>query len=496
MATTLGIDIGAHGIRGALIRSSLRTLTIERYVEAPIEALTPDAPNEELRYAAVRELIAQLPEPPDAIVMAIDGARASLRVISVPQAAKKRIGEVLPFELESLLPFAVDEAVLDHQEIGVREGELAVLAAAVPEQVVAETLDGLAAVGVQPRELAVGGAALDGLMSFLALPEDAVTLLLHLDARASDVCVARGKVCELARTLNEGTEGLLVNPFSFRAALHQTVMKYRAEGGREIDRVLVMGEGANDPRVLARIGEALSSPGGTPSALIEPVSLPSAQGTDLEPSPVFGKALALAGRTLRRGKRLDLRKGKFALPRGVSQLREYAVLATLCLFAITLTYAFSVWASYRALSEERDALAAKLGKVTEQHFGIATTSPTRARELLEGGGASKDPLPRFDAFRVLGAISAAVPASIVHDTRRLEITIDEGGQTGSFTLQGQLPDLTARDTVADALDAHECIEQIERGKTSTVPGGERKNYVLEGQIACPGAKKTKAKKTK
>jgi hypothetical protein len=166
------------------------------------------------------------------------------------------------------------------------------------------------------------------------------------------------------------------------------------------------------------------------------------------------------------------------------------------LVAVILSYTFSVWAEYRALSEERDALANKLAKVTELHFGESTGSPTRARELLEGGGGSRDPLPRFDCFKALGVISAAIPDSIKHDTRKLEITLDEGGQTGSFSIQGSLPDLVARDAVADALDSHECIEQVERQKTSSMPGQDRKNYTLEGVIACPGTKKAAKSKKK
>jgi Tfp pilus assembly PilM family ATPase len=488
--TTLGIDIGWHSVRGALVRSTLRTLTVERYVEVNLQPLTPDATQEQIIHAALRELMHELGEPPDVVIMAIDGTRASLRVVEIPLAAKKRIADVLPFELESVLPFAVDEAVIDYQDVNVRGTNLAVLAAAVPDLAVSEFLEDVALAGLHPRELAVGGAALDGLLHFIAAAEETGTMLLHLDKHATEVCIVRGKSCELARTLNEGAGGALERPYQFRNALHQTLMKYRSEGGPAVERVVVMGEDAHNPELLQRISEALG-------LQVEVVSLPGIGESEMTPSPIFGKALGLAARSLRRGKRLDLRKGKFALPRGVSQLRDHAVLASVGALAVVLSYTFSVWAEYRALSEERDALAERLGKVTETHFAESTKSPTRARELLEGGGQSKDPLPRFDAFRALGAISAAFPDNIKHDTRKLEITLDEGGQTGTFALQGQIPDLSARDQVVDALDGHDCIEQLERGKTSTVPGAtDRKNYTLEGLIACPGAKRTKgAKKT-
>ena len=486
MATTLGIDISQRSVRGALLRTGMRNMEIERYVEVPIPAIEAGAPGESVLHAAVRDLFAQLGTTPDNVIAAIDGARASLRVVSIPVAARKRAAEVLPFELDPLLPFPIEESLVDYQEVRAQGTDVALMAAAVQESVVQEVLESLGRLDIQPRELAVGAAALDGLSPFLAQPADEAWLLLHLDTEACDVCVLRNGACELARTLDEGVNTLSTRPAGFRNALSQTIMKYRADGGPLINKVLLMGEESADPRLADYLGQELNLP-------VERLSPPAAKNVQTAASPAFGKALALAGRTVRRGKRLDLRRGRFALPRGMSQLREYATLAVGCALALILSYSFRVWAEYRVLGEERDALQEKLSKITEQHFGESTTSPKRARELLDGGGANKDPLPRFDALRALGAISAAVPLSVTHDTRKLDITLDETGQTGTFELQGQLPDLAARDQVADALDGHECIEQLERGKTSTVPGGERKSYTLSGTIACPGVAKAKGK---
>ena len=475
----------------------MRNMEIERYVEVPIPTLTGSPAQghaateagthqDGVLQAAVRDLFTQLGQSPDSVIAAIDGSRASLRVVQIPVAARKRAAEVLPFELDPLLPFPIEEALVDYQEVRTNGAEVALMAAAVQESVVQEVIESLGRLDIQPRELAVGAAALDGLAPFLAQPAEEVWLLLHLDMETSDVCVLRSGACELARTLDEGLEALNSQPASFRNALSQTIMKYRADGGPLINKVVLMGEGTADPRLADYLAQELN-------LTVERLNLPSPKNVQTQPSPAFGKALALAGRTIRRGKRLDLRRGRFALPRGVSQLREYALLAACCTLALILSYSFRVWAEYRVLGEERDALQEKLAKITEQHFGESTKSPNRARVLLEGGGASKDPLPRFDALRALGAISAAVPQSVVHDTRKLEISLDETGQTGTFELQGQLPDLTARDQVADALDGHECIEQLERGKTSTVPGQERKSYTLSGTIACPGTVKAKGK---
>jgi hypothetical protein len=212
----------------------------------------------------------------------------------------------------------------------------------------------------------------------------------------------------------------------------------------------------------------------------------------------MARAFALAARTAGRGKRLNLRTGKFALARRADELRQYAMLGLLCLLGIVVSYSFSMWAEYKSLTEQRDTLAEELHQVTEQYFRVGTRSPKSARELLEGGGKKLDPLPHFDAFHTLAVLSGAVAPSIRHDARRVEIQLDEVGQAGKFEIQGLLADLNERDTIVTALDAHDCIGAIEPGKIQSVPGEERKSYTLEGEIACPGTvpegKDKKAKK--
>jgi general secretion pathway protein L len=481
MATFLGIDIGKRSVRGALLRTSMRSFEIERYVEIPVSALT-GAPQGRVYGPALRELLSLLPSAPDSVFAAVDGMRGSLRIVGIPAAARKRAAEVLPFELESLLPFPPDEAVLDFQELGEEAGELKLMAAAVPEAAVAETLELLNEGGIAPRELSLGGLSLEGLLNFLVLPRDEAFLLAHIDSEQSDLCVVRNGRVELGRTFDEGNDSIRAGTRAVHNALHQSVMKYRAEGGPLVQKLILMGEAALDPHVVRSLGEALHIPA-------EPLSLPPSKGSPGPISPAFGKALGLAARPLRRNKRIDLRKGKFAAQGGAQHLRAYALLAAASSLTLVASYTFSIWAEYRVLAAERDALSAQLETITEQRFGEKTGSVTQARALLEGGARAKDPLPRFDAFRVLGVISSAFAQGVTHDTRKLEIQLDEGGQTGKFELQGQIPDLAARDAVAEALEAHECIEALERGKTSTVPGQDRKTYLLEGVIACPGGAK-------
>src|SRR5436853_87914 len=132
MATFLGIDIGKRSVRGALVRTSMRSFEIERYVEIPVSALT-----------------------------------------GAPQ------GRVY---------------------------------------------------GTALRELSLGGLSLEGLLNFLVLPRDEALLLVHIDSEQSDLCVVRNGRVELSRTFDEGNESIRAGTRAVHNALHQSVMKYRAEG--------------------------------------------------------------------------------------------------------------------------------------------------------------------------------------------------------------------------------------------------------------------------
>lgn len=498
MANILGIEMTPRAVRGALVRTSFGKHEILRYLEVAVEPMGEEGSHEAATKLALEQLIADAGGAVTTVT-SMDGSKASLRGLSLPAGAAKHADAVVPGELDQLIPFSIDEAVIDHQPVGTRDGELQLLTVAVPEERVEEELSRLAGYGVDPQQLAVDGACLDGLSTALGeMPEGEVWLLLHVAPDHSELCMLRGGVCEQARTLDVGLDEVRDRPKAIQRALAQSLAKYRADGGAAPGRLIVMGDAADDAPLTAWFGELLELPS-------EAVSLPAPEGAS-EPSPRFAKALALSLRMVDRTRRLNLRKGRFAASNQANQLGQYVGLAAACVAAIVVSFIFSTWAQISALEAETESLKDQLEQVSERRFGVATRSARQARSMLEGGTKSGDPLPAFDGLRALAAISDAIATDIEHDARKLEIQLDESGAVGNFELQGSLPDLAARDRVAAALEEHECISELERGKTSSVPGKERKNYTIEGTIACPGAaqansgkkgkKRRKAKKKK
>ena len=479
MSLILGIEFTPRAIRGAFLRTTLRGFEMERYGEVPIPRGAGD--DADALREAVHEVMRQSPRPADRVIAALDGQAASLRLIQLPAGVEKKAGEVLPGLLESVLPFDIEDAVVDHQIVARSDDEIQVMAVAVPRESVASRLAELQAAGINPRELAVGASAFDGLGTLLPESMQGRTLLvIDVCHQSTDFCILSGGQCTFARTLSGGLD--LVESGhrqQLASALQRTLASYRAQRFEEPELILLSGETATMESAKQWLSEQLGIDCGV-------VPLPAAPGADEETLPKFARAAALAARTTARKKRLDLRQGEFASKAAAGQIRKNLRLIAVCAVAIMLSFGVSLLARYRVARAEHDQLVERLSTVSEDLLGESTRSAVYARELLTSGRRANDPLPRLDAYDVLETISESIPPDIEHDTRRLVIEIDEQDGGGRFEIQGTVGSIAERDRIVESLQTQECFAEVEKGSISAAAEG-RKDYKLVVNIDCPAA---------
>jgi type II secretion system protein L len=481
MPRILGLDIGTHAVRGTLVRTAVRRSELLQYLEVPIEeAHDPQGRADALR-DSVRSLLDQLGQrSPDGVVAELDGHEASLRIVDLPAGAAKRVGEVLPFELEAVLPFPVEEAVVDYQPIERDSETFRLLATAAPKSKVAARLEQLRDAGADARELAVGAAALEGLTPVLPqLQTGGPHVLVDVGEHTTDVCILREGRCHLARTLSSGMTSVREGRRgALEAQLRHTLANYRAQGGAEPEVVFLAGDAASFPNATEWLGEIAG-------VECRVLPLPPAEGADDSTRPRFARATALAGRVAYRGKRLDLRQGEFARPRAMGALRQHTRLIAICAAVVLLSFSFSSYARWAILADEREALRGELSRMTERLFDEEATTPDQARALLTGKAGPSDPLPRFDAFDVLDAISRSVPDGITHDTRRLHIELEDKTHKGSFEMEASVDSNSEAEQIRGQLNEHRCIEKANIGRITSGPGNEGRSYRLEAVVKCP-----------
>lgn len=507
MASLLGIEIGEGAVRGALVRTGFRKVLIARYAEVPILppaelAMGEDGQaivHEDPTRGAVQELMRLSSPPTPATIVALPGDEASIRRIDLPAAAIKKIDELLPIEMEAVVPFDPEVTMLDHQVIGVDGGLARVLVAAVPKERVRERLGVWQSLGLEPQELAVGAASLEGLARLVpVLAEPGPHVVLHLSARRTEVCILVNGRAELARTISIGATELAEASRAASSAyggggraaaaaerlgreLRQTLAAWRMQGGAVPAGLHLSGEGLHDGVAVAWVSEVLAQP----AAILDLPDATPPSNLDVPTRARFAIALGLAARAMGKDKRIDLRKGEFVARRTTGLVRQHAGLFAACGAALVTSFLFSTYAQWSVLDNRRLALETELESVTRDRLGQATTSPTQARSLLESGGRRNDPLPRFTAYDAMAAISAAIPADIEHDVQRLHVDLGDDRSGGHFELAGVVSSIEEIDRISQALGDNPCFREIERGPV-TQAHDSRRSYRIEADILCPG----------
>lgn len=459
----------------------MRGAEIEGYAEAPLPFSAESESQTNLLSEAIGQVLAQGTRAPDRIIASLNGEAASLRLLDLPAGIEKKAAEVLPGELGALLPFDIDDAVLDYQIVGRDDSTIQLMAVAAPRQHVADRLHELQSAGVDPRELAVGAACFDGLGALLAesLGESSV-LVIDVGPKNTDFAVLTNGLCTFARTISGGMD--LVESgqrAQLGAALQRTLASYRAQRAEEPSRILLAGETAPMESARQWLREQLGVDCGV-------APLPPAAGADEETLPKFTKAAALAARSITRRKQLDLRRGEFASAAAAGQIRKHIRLIAVCFAAVVLSFSVSLMARYRVARAEHEQLTATLAEVSKDLLDEEAHSAMHARELLTAGPRIDDPLPRFDAYDVLEAISESIPVEIQHDTRRLLIEIDDSGDEGRFEIQGTVGSIAERDRLVEQLQAHRCFADVQKGSISTAVA-DRKDYKLVVNVECEDA---------
>lgn len=478
MARILGIDITNTSIRAVMVRTGFRKVEVARYLAVPLARFA----NQEVAAVEVSEAIRgvwrALGQAPDLIVTDMPGDRVSLRTLQLPITASKHIGQVLPFELDSLLPFSAEAAIIDYQTVAVTRDEIKLLVAAAVRKQVESRLSELRQYGIEPHILTAGAATLEGLAPLAAeLRQEAPIMVADIGFNHADLCILRAGRCEAARTLSVGAGSPPHKPpEELWRGIQRTIAAYRTAGGEPLRCIYVAGEGVSTG-IYGWLTEALQLPAGL-------LPLPSTPDVDPNSLPLFARAAAMAGHGAISGRKIDLRQGEFARPRAAGVLWRHAKLLGACAVAILLSLCFSVYAQRSVLLEEQKALRAGLKEITKEVFGKAADDVGEVEKMLSRG-ATDDPLPRFDAFDALETVSNAVPPEVTHDVSRLTVEVGDYNRDGRFELRGTLGSIEQRDALTAQLEKNECFKEIKKGRTS--PGREpnRINYQIEASLQCP-----------
>jgi general secretion pathway protein L len=359
------LEIGGAELKAAVVQTSFRDYKVAAFHRLP---LANGATAEELK-----RFLEQHAAPGDTILTALPGDRVTWRTFYLPFRDFKKVAQTVPFELESSVPFGLDEVVVDYQILHRDRSGTTVLAALVQKEDLERHLQLLQQGGADPKIVDfVPLATLNTLSLVPNLPPTFV--FLDFAPLASTVALYRERELAGLRTLshaipaaaNNGNGGPVETAHDLDvdglvAELRWTLL---ALNGAPLDEQMVCyvaGDAAILDAVVRPLADALPFDVRRLDRM-QLRNLPRDIGTQ---APAFSSSLGLALREVAPNTSLgvNFRRGEFTFRRAQQELRRAVRnLAILGLVVVALTLVDMGVKRYQ-LARQADAIDAQIQRV-------------------------------------------------------------------------------------------------------------------------------------
>jgi type IV pilus assembly protein PilM len=527
----LGIDLGTNGIKAVSMRRKGRRAVITGVYTAAIPRETAARPSLETLSAAVAALLKEHRIRADRFVSAFPLYSALVRTTVVPFRGTGKIRQVIRFQAEPLIPFPIEEMLVDfHETRAAEENRTPVLIIAAKKELVARHIQILTDGGIDPEIVGLDALALANnyLLRAGNAPADELAMLVDIGATKTVLVIVRGGTVLLARNINVGgddvteaiqkecgidfpaAEALKRERGSAlpggesppgeaapgEAALHKAIGPVLTRLNREIDRSLrsisATLTGSTVSRVLLSGGGALlrgarelfAKEFNCRAEFLSSLSPFAGSPPDEEMCPAAVAAgLAVQGLGLEKAQ-VNLRREEFSWGGGLGRAGRPLAVAAVLLLLLAGVAGWRFAASFTAVRQEHAALADELERIYRETFPDgATVEPAAvASEMEKRIGQYREAHKSFfslastgvSSLEILREISERIPPDLKARITDLTIGQEEVEMTGLIDNAGDA------DKIKMALKTSPYFESVD--VPSTTASGAKQKFKLKATI--------------
>jgi general secretion pathway protein L len=443
-----GIEIGTDHIAAVQTGTGLKGRRIRACIRIPLQAGGMEE--------GLDILAATLDLKHDVCRVTIPEEMVSFRNVPMPFTDARKVRQALPFEVESMLPYPVEDLLIDFvTTTGVSGG--GVLAASVRKTDLSGYLGLLQSKGIDPDVVEVRGAPLASwLLSQPGVPDNFLVLDVE-EARHTlvlclqrEIALIRSAVAvvsdrDIPVSLAPGS-GESMDPFfmSLGAAVHRTVHAFTAGAGIEErpERLFFTGERVQAPLCADILNRLLGMPA-------EPIDVSRDKRLRIEGDMVgewsgalMSGALSLALRNGRGDAGFNLRRDEFGLERRYAGIRKALPRAAVFLFLILSFVAADIIVDTYLLKRAYNALDREIVSIFRQTLPQVTRIIDPVQQLRVAVAELRQPslslsgaTPESSILDLLQEISRRIPASVRVQVHRMVVdpeTIRISGKTDTF----------------------------------------------------------------
>jgi type IV pilus assembly protein PilM len=247
----IGLDIGSYSIKAVHLRRTFRGFELVGFREQVISREGETAPSE-----AVAQGIAQLYGEGhlsgDVVISSIPGHQVSARIVKLPFSDRKKLEQVIPFEVEGYTPFNIEDMVVSYHIVNVEEGEAQILALLAKKDVVRDHLEILGRVDISPKIVDLDVLALYTISSIMPQTGEDPFSIADIGASKTSLCIIDGGHVSMIRTLPIGGDAIT------RAIQGEFDLPYEeAEKGKILHGIIL--EEGEEPQEERRFSHCITS---------------------------------------------------------------------------------------------------------------------------------------------------------------------------------------------------------------------------------------------
>ena len=436
----LALNISDSELKAAVVETTFRDYKVTGLYREPLGV--PGGALED----RLKRLVEQHAPSVDTILTALPGDRVTWRTIFLPFRDRKRLTQTIPFELESSVPFALDEVIVDYHVLSRDRAGTTVLAAMVPKSVLENHLEVLQKVGLDPKVVDVGPlSALNALSLIPDLPK--TFAFLDLGARSTTVALYRDGELAGLRTLTGSTPGPLSGstngsgngaaadghpPSSLATEIRWTLLALNGALLEEGLPCLIAG----DRDSVAALQPEIESELPVKVRVLDKLKVTTADASAERMVPAFASTIGLALREVAPNNAMgvNFRRDEFTFHRAQQELRR-ALRGVVALLSVVIALTVvQLFLDYRQLAGRVAQTEAQIQAVVNDALGTKGTSKDPRGQLqselenLRGRVTMmKDivPVSTSTSIDVLRAISGAVPNKVRIDSEEYQMDPNE-----------------------------------------------------------------------
>ncbi len=519
------IDFSETGARIICADTSLRsaeitsTFTLERDLE------------EESFEDFLERLHGELPEGTDSVIVGSDSKRMSLRSLEFPFSDLRKLDAGIDFELETLVPFGVEDITTTWEVTQKESGLTRVLAGVIPREVLESRLEAYEDSGLRVRAFtspasSMGELVVEGFpelksvqhpVALLAVGASECHLAILKEGRMVYVRTFRAggdnidrilaerfhSDLEVARETKETQGGVLLEGEEadeaaaalsaavregLRPIMSSLAMTLRSVSAEFTPQELYLTGGLSR---LHGIGPYLADSFKVPVHLLDlKRSLEGVEAGRVSVGAEYAPALGMLLGLIRRGSNvaLNFRRKEYAYQGDLQlykgQIKHMAVGLSL---VILLALGASIM-RYSLLSEDEARVDQAFCDATERIVGREICNPVAAiATLKEAPGAGEGIfIPKYSASGMLEAMSKLVDPSLDVVFGELDFRLGaRGDESDRITGKGDARTFEAVEQLVTGLKADPCVEEAEVSKQRKKRNSNRVEFSLTVRLKCP-----------